>query len=191
MTESELKAQLIKLLASDFDLRSEVRGYNLLTRSVVRADIVGHPKTHLVDAGFVDAFFCIEVKAVPKEESDKRGRAAAWQALSYRLSEFDFGIPAFSFVFPSLRSFYCYDDSIDYVSPSKKDLESMEMRAKLREIEAVMQYGNVGWIEHSKKTQYSDEDVRLCFAAGRYWSRRRGVTPVKNLGTKLHVGTPK
>lgn len=61
-------------------------------------------------------------------EPDKRGRAA-WQALSYRLSEFDFGVPAFALVYPPFTEF-----------------------------------------------------------AGRYWSKRLGISAVKNIGLRLHVG---
>jgi hypothetical protein len=191
MAEQQLTSHLINALQEDFDIRHEVKGYNLLTRSPIRADVVAHPKPHLVAAGFVDAHFCIEVKAVPTREPDKRARAAAWQALSYRLSEFDFGVPAFALVYPPFAVFYLRDGdfTLDPGGPTKDDIEKVERRAAYRELTAVMQRGNVGWVEISEGSPGIKADIRICFGAGRYWSKRLGMSGVKNLGLRLHVGT--
>ena len=136
MNEQQLTSHLIDALQEDFDIRREVKGYNLLTRGPIRADVVAHPKPHLVAAGFVDAHFCIEVKAVPATEPDKRGRAAAWQALSYRLSEFDFGVPAFALVYPPFAEFYLREGDFTWErdGPPVVDIEKMERRAAYREL---------------------------------------------------------
>jgi hypothetical protein len=191
MNEEQLTSYLVQSLQEDFDIRREVKGHNLLTRGPIRADIVAHPKLHLISAGFVDAYFCVEVKAVPATEPDKRARAAAWQALSYRLSEFDFGVPAFALVYPPFAAFYLHegDFSWDRGGPTKDDIEKVERRAAYRELTAVMQRGNVGWVEISEGSPGIKADIRICFGAGRYWSKRLGMSGVKNLGLRLHVGT--
>ena len=192
MNEQQLTTYLIDALQEDFDIRREVKGYNLLTRGPIRADIVAHPKLHLITAGFVDAYFCIEVKAVPAMEADKRGRAAAWQALSYRLSEFDFGVPAFALVYPPFAEFYLNKGDFTWDSrggPVVPDIGKIERLATYRELTTVMQRGNVGWVEIIEEGPDGVADIRICFGAGRYWSKRLGMSGVKNLGLRLHVGT--
>lgn len=49
--------------------------------------------------------------------------------------------------------------------------------------------GNVGWIELSEGGPDRGPDIRICFGAGRYWAKRLGISAVKNLGLRLHMGT--
>ncbi len=132
------------------------------------------------------------VKAVPATEPDKRGRVAAWQALSYRLSEFDFGVPAFALVYPPFAEFYLHEGDFTWDSrgrPTIPDIEKLERRAAYRELTTIMQRGNVGWVEIIEGSIGIEADIRICFGAGRYWSNRLGISAVKNLGLRLHVGT--
>lgn len=191
MNEQQLTSTLTVALQEDFGIRREVKGYNLLTRGPIRADVVAHPKPHLVAAGFIDAHFCIEVKAVPVTEPDTRGRAAAWQALSYRLSEFDFGVPAFALVYPPFAEFYLREGDFTWErnGPPVVDIEKIERRAAYRALTNAVQRGNVGWFEIIEAGIGIEADIPICFGAGRYWSKRLGISAVKNLGLRLHVGT--
>ena len=193
MNEKELSAQLIAAMSEDFDIQREVTGNNLLTGETIRADIVAHPKLHLIASGFVPGYFCVEVKAVPTSRPEKRGREVVWQALSYRLARFDFGVPVFAFVYPPLWMFY-YDkgEDIEYFNPTTADIKKAQRQAKFQEVAALIQRGNVGWIEIQQPNSYKpDGDLRLLFGAGRYWSKVDGISPVKNIGVRLHVGTSK
>ena len=52
-----------------------------------------------------------------------------------------------------------------------------------------MQQGNVGWVEIIEEGPDREADIRVGFGARRYWSKRLGISGVKYLGLRLHVGT--
>lgn len=82
--EPELKAWMSDFLDKDFELHEEVRGSHLAHGTGVQIDYVAWPRPHLVEAGFVDAPFGIEVKYInPAEGFSRKAARAFWQTISY------------------------------------------------------------------------------------------------------------
>ena len=100
-------------------------------------------------------------------------------------------MPAFALVYPPFAAFYLREGDFTWNSggPPIVDIEKKERRAAYRELTTVMQRGNVGWVELIEEGPDREADIRIGFGAGRYWSKRLGISGVKNLGLRLHVGT--
>jgi hypothetical protein len=93
MNEQQYQAALIKAMQDDFELYTGpdgkgVWGHSMRnTRERVKIDVVARAKTHVLEMGFVNAPFGIEVKA-PKD--GRKVFDMAFQCLDYRFSEFKF-----------------------------------------------------------------------------------------------------
>jgi hypothetical protein len=100
-------------------------------------------------------------------------------------------MPAFALVYPPFAEFYLREGDFAWErgGPTINDIDKIERRAAYRELTTVMQRGNVGWVEIIEGTIGIEADIRICFGAGRYRSKRLGISAVKNLGLRLHVGT--
>lgn len=83
-SEPELKGWMTAFLAEDFDLHDEVKGVHLAHGVGVQIDYIATAKPHLVEAGFVNQPFGIEVKYInPAEGFSHKAARAFWQTISY------------------------------------------------------------------------------------------------------------
>ncbi|WP_460751494.1 hypothetical protein [Marinomonas epiphytica] len=82
--EKELKAWLVEHFSRDFHIYKEVPGIHLAEKVNVRIDFVLYPKPHLIEEGFIEEPFGIEVKYFKQESgfTHKTSRGI-WQAISY------------------------------------------------------------------------------------------------------------
>jgi hypothetical protein len=82
--EKELKAWFVEHFTRDFHIYEEVPGIHLAEEVNVRIDFVLYPKPHLIEDGFIEEPFGIEVKYFKQESgfTHKTSRGI-WQAISY------------------------------------------------------------------------------------------------------------
>ncbi|EAQ65835.1 hypothetical protein MED121_01450 [Marinomonas sp. MED121] len=82
--EKELKSWFIGKFNRDFYIYEEVSGIHLAEGVNVRIDFVLYPRPHLIEEGFIDEPFGIEVKYFKQESgfTHKTSRGI-WQAISY------------------------------------------------------------------------------------------------------------
>ena len=93
--EAELKRKFESVIGDDFFFRREVKGHDLVAQAGVRVDYLIYPKKHLIDNGFPEGYFAVEVKffQAPKDSDNgksyelKRERTMA-QCVSYAHSTF-------------------------------------------------------------------------------------------------------
>jgi hypothetical protein len=92
----------------------------------------------------------------------------AWQSLTYALSEFDGIRPAFVMMFPGIRHFL-------------SDL------ASVRDVQALLLYGNVGQLELGRTRETQDEWT-IKVGPTYYFSVARGLSQTPNALLKRRVG---
>lgn len=82
--EKELKVWFVEHFTRDFHIYEEVPGIHLAEKVNVRIDFVLYPKPHLIEEGFIEEPFGIEVKYFKQESgfTHKTSRGI-WQAISY------------------------------------------------------------------------------------------------------------
>lgn len=82
--EKELKDWFFERFHSDFLIYEEVSGVHLAEKVNVRIDFILYPKPHLIENGFIDQPFGVEVKYFKQESgfTHKTSRGL-WQAISY------------------------------------------------------------------------------------------------------------
>ena len=89
MSESLLTADLMHRLASDFELRREVRGVHPLDGDGVRIDLMARAKPHLIACGFTDQWFGIECKWADRiGGTTSKTTRMVWQSITYAQSTF-------------------------------------------------------------------------------------------------------
>jgi hypothetical protein len=105
--EAQLKALLTAYLQPDFLLFPEEPGKHVIYGDRVIADFLAIPKPHLIQNGFDEGYFVIEVKSPGNVDREKKFRETVAQAVSYLHSGFDrfAGFPMFSLIFPSLGEY--------------------------------------------------------------------------------------
>ena len=89
MTEELLKTKIITYLCNDFEIMQEVKGKHLIENNGVVIDFLIHPKPHVIENGFDNAWVGIEVKYFrdPKSQPGKIARLL-WQSITYQQSTF-------------------------------------------------------------------------------------------------------
>lgn len=170
MTEQELKDFLSEFLKPDFHVAIEVPGQHIVEKISVVADYILRPKSHLVEMGFDDTYFAIEVKSPKRSDPHAQYRKALVQAASYADSRFSGKRPLFTLIFPQA-------DLFKPLNP--EDLRhEVEVAAYFR----IAQYFSVGDFRvHQAKDRWC-----IWFSGGRYFCSNRGRGP-HNL-TKRYVG---
>lgn len=63
-SEKDLRELLIKEIGCSFQIREEIEGKFLIDGTPVRIDFLMHPEKELIDRGFPDGWFGVEVKAL-------------------------------------------------------------------------------------------------------------------------------
>lgn len=88
--EDALKNWFVRHFAQDFDIFPEVPGVHLAEKVNVRIDFMLRARSHLVDLGFDERMFGVEVKYFSQDDgfTGKTSRGL-WQAISYNDCEFD------------------------------------------------------------------------------------------------------
>lgn len=169
--ENQLKTLLVSKLSSDFEIRPDVDGINLVENKPVKIDFLLRAKPHVVKDGFTQDWFGIEVKNIYRKGSPSSGKINElfWQALTYAQSKFDNQRLPFVLVLAN----------DDYSTESdESDRQAFFLVARF------CQYGNVGKLE-LEKTGYT-----ICFDANLYYRKRNGIVQVgkTNAGLKRKVG---
>ncbi len=168
MDEQALKSRLRSVLAPSFEYREEVEGVFLVDRTLVYIDFFVYPKALLIERGFDDKWFGIEVKSANFKDPKKKGLQVAWQAVTYSQSTFDSIRPQFVLIHPGIESFF-------------PDKESHWLKCFL-------QKANVG----NFVVMSNGYDWKIEFgAAGGYFSSTHGRSESVNLGQRRVVGTCK
>lgn len=91
-SERELHSWVKTYLSEDFILHHEVQGRHLAEKSGVRIDFIAYPKQHLIEAGYDDSPFGIEVKFIdPLNGFTRQASRGFWQTITYTDSEFGVG----------------------------------------------------------------------------------------------------
>lgn len=164
MDETELKAYLVKRLQFDFEIVPEVPGSFLVDGTRVVIDYLFHPRPHLVERGFEDGWFGVEVKS--PQGGQAKGLRVAWQAITYSMSEFNGKRPPFIVLYPSLDAFF----------GSASDAYR---------IKTLLQKANVGYFVLEPQSRA----WRIKFGAGLYFHSDTGLSKTPNIATKRNVGT--
>ncbi|MEO1290340.1 MAG: hypothetical protein AAFV93_21520 [Chloroflexota bacterium] len=168
MKETELKSYLDKFLEPDFFFAKEVKGTHIVEEVTVIADYILRPKSHLVENGFDDVYFAIEVKSPAVKHPNSQYRKVVVQAASYVDSLFSDKRPAFTLIFPDHNCF----------RPESNAGQYFEVHHYFH----IAHYFNVGDFRINQKKD------RWCiwFGGGRYYcsSRGKGTHNV----TKRYVG---
>ena len=159
MDETELKAYLVKRLRFDFEIVPEVPGSFLVDGTRVVIDYLFHPRPHLVERGFEDGWFGVEVKS--PQGGQAKGLRVAWQAITYSMSEFNGKRPPFIVLYPSLDAFF----------GSASDAYR---------IKTLLQKANVGYL--SRSLDVLEDRQQVSFS-----QIQAHKTP--NIATKRNVGT--
>lgn len=171
-SENELKEILIEKLGSFFKYEPEVKGKFLVDNTPVQIDYLFYPNDDLINIGFPDKWFGVEVKSLGKKHETRVQKclSACWQCITYRWSDFGGIRPYFILLFPNIKKFFLEREDSGF-SPAY--------------ISALMQRGNVGEI-YIRKNRWE-----FRFGSQYLYRSAKGLGNVKNLGTKIHVGTKK
>lgn len=105
--EPKLTDWLVDFLKEDFYIKQKLRGKHILTEKIVEIDLMLYPKKHLIESGFEENYFGIEVKYLdPMHDMFRKASEMFWQTMSYRNSVFQIKdkmvSPAFTLVFTNL-----------------------------------------------------------------------------------------
>jgi len=149
---------------ASFRVKDEVDGYFLADKTPVRIDFLMYPKQHLIDMGFVEEWFGVEVKEQGGDA--KKGVQVAWQAITYSLSAFDGRRPAFILIFPPFTDFFRTPQDAYY-------------------IKVLLQKANVGYIESDKW----HIKWKIKFGANAYFYSDKGLSKTSTIATKRNVGS--
>lgn len=164
MNENQLKSYLLEHFGKDFIVRDEVEGRFLVDGTPVFIDYLMYPKPNLIEKGFANEWFGIEVKE-PGGDA-KKGVQVAWQAITYSQSEFDGIRPAFVLIFPPITDFFRTEADGYY-------------------IKVLLQKANVGYLEINK----FDKKWKIKFGANSYFYSDSGLSKTPTIATKRNVGS--
>lgn len=90
-SEPEINIWFKEYFKEDFYMEAEVSGVHTSEKQNVKIDYILKPKQHLIDNGFVNECFGVEIKYIDPESSDlaKKANKAIWQTISYNDCKFD------------------------------------------------------------------------------------------------------
>ena len=123
-----------------------------------------YPNSNLIEQGFVNKWFGVEVKA-PGDDA-KKGLQVAWQSITYSQSKFDDIRPAFVLIFPTITDFFRTPADGYYVK-------------------VLLQKANVGYIEINK----FQNSWKIMFGANSYFYSDQGLSKTPSIATKRNVGS--
>lgn len=170
MKEQDLKNYLDDYLKPDFHFAKEVKGLHIVEQVSVIADYIVRPKSHLVEKGFDDNYFAIEVKSPDVKQPNSQYRKTVVQAASYVDSLFSGKRPLFTLIFPEMS--YFRPEEIDKSGYYQQVLAYFQLA----------HYFNVG----DFRVNQNKDKWCIWFGGGRYYCSSRGKGS-HNL-TKRYVG---
>lgn len=176
MSESALREQLIASLKQDFQFRAEVRGVHVISGEPVRADFLCYPSASLIARGFEKSWFVVETKHLDFARHDsKRLYETAWQAVTYRHSEFRVGN---DLVRPSFAALYVTDTTPDHSNACE-----IAQRRRWDILTEFLLYANVGYFRVGRSDGWA-----LYFGQARYFDSKVGISGVRR-GLKEYIGS--
>lgn len=176
LKEPLLRKKLTTTLEADFFLHHEVSGIHLLTGDKVRADLLCYPRNHLINHGFAATWFIIETKHLNfSTHESKRLYMTAWQAITYRHSEF---FIAGATVRPAFAALFVNDSP-----PNYSNLSETAQRRRWDILTEFILYANVGYFRLDDSGRW-----KLFFGRGRYFDSKTGISKVPR-GLKKYVGS--
>lgn len=190
-SEPELKTWMTAFLSEDFDLHEEVKGIHLAHGTGVQIDYIAMPKPHLVDAGFVNLPFGIEVKYInPAEGFSRKAARAFWQTISYTDCAFKLDGEKTQLKFAVLFSNLSFEAERGLLK-QHGDLYENDFVA-WRTLLQLANHAGVGLIE-LPGTRDEPKGWALRFSGGTYFVRRDGRDPPYRLSNasmveKVRVG---
>lgn len=171
--EGPTRRQIAKNLSADFEVLEGLRGSHKHGGERVFYDLVARPRQHLVDQGFDDGFFIIEVKLFNLEDKTKhdlKARDLLWQCVAYSFSEIE--TPNGALERPFFVLYFLGGTGFD------------QLHAKeLQTLHHFVQRGGVGELSFEPKAGWT-----MGFGGTRYFSKLRGKGP-HNVGTKRQTGS--
>lgn len=171
--EAPTRQLIIRNLAQDFEIFERWRGWHKHGGERVYYDLVARPRPHLVEQGFDDGLFVIEVKLFnldDKTKHDLKVRDLLWQCVAYSFSEIE--LPAGGFERPLFVLYFLGGTGVD---PFFAD--------ELQRLHHFVQRGGVGQLTFDEKLGWT-----MRFGGSRYFTKLRGKGP-HHVGTKRQTGS--
>lgn len=195
--ENELKKWLWDHLHSDFHLYQEVPGTHKYSHKGVIVDFIAYPRQHLLDSGFINMPFGIEVKHIAQELGFiKKTSRALWQAASYNQCSFilknktktrNFSLP-FCLLFSNLS----FGDEFNLIKEFDRNL--VNEKSAWRGMVHLANHAGVGLLSITG-SKHLCRNWYIKFASGTYFSggfdntgNRSYRMSDENLVTKQRVG---
>ncbi len=170
--ERQERLRIAEALRSDFELHEGWQGRHKHGGERVFYDLIARPRSHLVEAGFDDGHFVIEVKmfnANDRQPHDVKARDLFWQCVVYSFSEIE--LPNGDACRPLFTVYFIGGSGID-----------PQYKSEVTQLHHFVQRGGVG------KLELGNNDWLLRFGPHRYFSKLRGKGP-HNVGVKRQVGS--
>lgn len=181
--EPVLKAFMVEQFSSDFFIRPEVTGKHMITGDKVKADYMLQPKSHLLEAGFEDCKFVIEVKGVYGNNLSPRTRMehAIQQAATYVHSRFDFGQPRFAILFPAFAIFL----QEQFASIESKHDRELVLWNVTRTVQNMAMFQHVGCLEVTEDYITHAPVWKISMGGQRLFSIAEGRNPANMLRERI------
>ncbi len=162
--ETQLVSWFIEFFKDDFHIVSEVKGVHLCTNKKVRIDLLAYPKKHIIEAGFDECYFGIEVKYFNGNKFLKSGSSAFYQTISYVTSEFYTKNKIIKPSFCLLFSNFSFDNIFENASEnSQKEYEAFKHLSN---------HYNVGTIDIGRYMKSGKREWHFKFANQDYFRER-------------------
>ena len=171
--EGPTRRQVAQSLQTDFEVLEGLRGSHKHGGERVYYDLVARPRQHLIDLGFDDGYFVIEVKMFNPEDNkqhDLKARDLLWQCVAYSFSEIE--LPAGRSTRPLFVLYF-----IDGTGFDSFHLD------ELKTLHHFVQRGGVGRLTFEPKLGWT-----MVFGGTRYFTKLRGKGP-HHVGTKRQTGS--
>jgi len=170
--EEALKLWLTTHLSADFELYPEVPGAHVAAGVRVQIDFLAYPKQHLIDEGFLDEYFGIEVKHLSTDDGfSQKAAKAFWQAVSYTDSKFFVNGKTVRLKYAVLFSSMSFQKERLLLRSFGHTVENDV--AAWQALRQLANHANVGTLEITGDAA-AWKGWLISFAGGRYFSRRSG-----------------
>ena len=171
--EGPTRRQIARSLCADFEILEGLGGNHKHGQERVYYDLVVRPRQHMIDHGFADGYFIIEVKLFNLEDKTKhdlKARDLLWQCVAYSFSEIE--LPDGKLERPLFVLYFIGGTGFD---PSHAE--------ELKTLHHFVQRGGVGKLTFEPKSGWA-----IYFGGSRYFNKLRGKGP-HNVGTKRQTGS--
>ena len=170
--ELELKELLESTIEKDFIVLKEVKGFNQVENRAVRIDYICKARQNIVDIGFTNNYFGIEVKHI--NDDSKKWRHLLVQSITYSMSVFyvekQVFRPDFVLVFSNTDKF---NTSLDTVLASYFNVGILQRRNEY---------------DFEKNKSYYNGEYAIKFSTQVYYESKVGIKN-KNCALNRYCGT--